>query len=322
MVNTAPPSPGRALRTALRRGASVAGVGLERQLPRVAGRLTRGLTVFVFHEITDSPSEFQRTSRGFTTPEALAGQLRWISSRFSVVAPTALPRLGGHDPLPGNAALLSFDDAWAGVFRVGLPILESLGLPALCFVNMATVMGAPDFAAVRRFERMTSPTHTSRLDEPLSLPKARRVVAEIEQIYGSDATFRAFQGSTATPQDLEQSGRSGDLFWLGSHLFHHWDATNVSADVVDTSALSNRQALQRYPNVLPALATPYGRPLSWPSERASKLGVRTLFVVSGGQNTAADSPVLDRLALEPEPSQERDWWWSTHRRRLFGRLAS
>jgi peptidoglycan/xylan/chitin deacetylase (PgdA/CDA1 family) len=111
----------------------------DSRLPTVRSFLSSGLTVFVFHEITASPSLYQRRSESYTDPDVFKQQIRWIRDRFTIIAPTDLKQLGGTAELPGDAALITFDDAWAGVFRVGLPILEALDVPSLCFLNMATV---------------------------------------------------------------------------------------------------------------------------------------------------------------------------------------
>src|SRR5581483_1023805 len=111
--------------------------------------------------------------------------------------------------------LVTFDDAWAGVFRTAVPILESLGVPAVCFLNMATVAGAPDLAAVRRYERLRSPDGRSRLDRDLDAETAVALIGQIEDTYGSDDEFLRFQGATALEDDLLRT--SGHGVWLGSH---------------------------------------------------------------------------------------------------------
>ena len=308
-------------RASLRQALGRTGFGVDRLSPRFRRRLNAGLTVFVYHEVTEQPSEFQRLSRGFTTPEMLERQLRWIGQRFSFIAPTDLPQLGGSGSLPDNAALVTFDDAWAGVFRTGLPILASLNVPALCFVNMATVHGSPDLAAVRRFERVRaaeSPTTGTRLD----VGAAEDLILHIEHSYGDDPGYRRFQGATASVEDVARTTQSGWRVWLGSHLYHHWDISTVVPDVIKRSAQHNAEALRPYANALPALATPYGRTLGWSPALGAELAAEVIFVATGAQNRSPEARVLDRLELEPEPSREPDWWWSAHRRRLFGRLAS
>lgn len=287
---------------------------------RVARRfLTRGLTVVVYHEVTDNPSAFLKLSGGFTTPDFFERQLDWLQNRFALISPSDLSQLGGTGKLPSNAALVTFDDAWAGVFRIALPILASRSIPSLCFVNMATVHGAPDLAAVRRYERTMLASKRSQLDDDLDSAKAAHVLTEVEERYGENREFRRFQGATATVHDLLSAPGP---FWLASHLFHHWDLRNVSSDVFSASVRDNWAALTPFANALPAMATPWGRQAVWLADEARGLGVRAVFVARGGQNRDPGDFVLDRLELEPEPSNAEDWWWAAHRRRLLGGLVS
>jgi peptidoglycan/xylan/chitin deacetylase (PgdA/CDA1 family) len=271
--------------------------------------------VLVYHDVTATPSEFQRMSGGFVTPQTFEEQVRWLGTRFRFIAPTDLPQLGGDGKLPTNAALVTFDDAWAGVFRTALPILSSLSVPALCFLNMATVQGTPDLAAVRRYERdiIESP---SCIDSPMDSAAVEARVANVQECFATDGAFLRFQGATATPDDLQNVIDSGWRVWYGSHLLHHWDLRAVAEEVMRESIAANAASLAAYPNVVPALATPYGVPID--TRLARQLGVRVIFVATGSQNRTCEGEVLDRLELEPQPSSPSEWWWSLHRRRLFG----
>lgn len=301
---------------------SPVGVEIDRRSAPVRRWLTRGLTVVVYHEITDTPSPFQRVSAGFVTPATFGRQIRWMRERFEFIAPTDLPQLRGSTELPPNAALVTFDDAWPGVFRTALPILRSLEVPALCFLNMATVRGTPDLAAVRRYERLTRPEEGSRLDRCLDAATAARVLAEIDEAYRENPEFLAFQGATAMPADLELASVPGKQIWLGSHLFHHWEPRRITSELLEESAHANRRALAAFPNALELLATPYGERIEWGPTRSRAVGASALLIATGGQNESPDALVLDRLELEPGASGPRDWWWSSHRRRLFAGLAS
>jgi peptidoglycan/xylan/chitin deacetylase (PgdA/CDA1 family) len=307
----------RTMRAVLRRTAGAVGWRADRRLPWLRAYLTRGLTVFVFHEITASPSEFQIRTAGYTTPDALREQIEWIRQRFEIVAPTALKQLGGTG-LPTNAALVTFDDAWAGVFRTGLPSLAALDVPAVCFLNMGTVTGAPDLGAVRLYERIYGGHRL--LPHHVDARTAPGVVRAICAAYGDDRHFLEFQGPTAAPPDLcSVSPR----VWFGSHLFHHWDLRFICNELFHDSLRANAEALGLYRNAIPAFATPYGgeAPASMRAI-AHALGVRALFIARGRQNRRTNGDVLERLILEPEPSTRSDWWYAAHRRRLIGSLAS
>lgn len=311
----------RESRAILRRTAALIGSQADRYVPRLRASLTQGLTVFFFHEITDRPSEFQRLTAGYTTPDVFRKQITWIGERFEFVAPASLSQLGGSGELPGRAALITFDDAWAGVFRTGLPILTALGVPSLCFLNMGTVEGMPDLSAVRRYERSRPPAGGPRLMRPVTAAEADALLDDIAADYRADEDFKSFQGPTATHADLANGAEHGTA-WFGSHLYHHWDLHQIDDDLFFSSVRANAEALSAFSNSLPALATPYGHQVARLSGvLAAEFGVPLAFVATGAQNRNPRAAVLDRLALQPEPSGPADWWYSTHRRRLFRGLV-
>src|ERR1022692_2639020 len=96
-------------------------------------------------------SAFARAPRRFASSSAGSVSVSrcWRRERFR--------SSGGEGALPTHAALPTFDDAWMGVLGAGLAILSELELPALCFVNMATVEGAPNLGAIASYERRQAP---------------------------------------------------------------------------------------------------------------------------------------------------------------------
>jgi peptidoglycan/xylan/chitin deacetylase (PgdA/CDA1 family) len=235
-----------------------------------------------------------------------------------------LAQLGGDGALPPDAAMITFDDAWAGTYREGLRILRERGLPALCFVNMGTVAGDPDLAAIRRFERDHAPRADALLTARLDAAAGTRVLEEARARYAGDAGFAAYQGETATQEDLVRAAAAGNV-WFASHLYHHWDLREIDQDLFHASYERNAEALSTYPNHVPAFATPHGFAGGAgldPVAMAAQAGARVLFTGTGNQNRVVDSPVIDRLALPPEPADEQAWWYATHRRRILGGAAS
>jgi peptidoglycan/xylan/chitin deacetylase (PgdA/CDA1 family) len=275
--------------------------------------------VFIFHDVTPSPSAFQRAGRSFTTPDTFRRQVEWIAGRFTVVAPTGLSQLGGTRELAPNAAMISFDDAWAGVFRTALPILREHGLPSICFLNMGTVAGDPDLAAVRRYEATYSDSALFSDTSALDRHGAERIVSAVRERYGPDGAFRRYQGETATSDDLASASATNSV-WFGSHLYHHWDLRTIGADVYEDSLRANAAALAGFANSVAAFATPHGH--AGDVAVPTALGIRVMFTGTGNQNAVGTRFVLDRISIAPEPSQVYDWWYSAHRRRILGRIPS
>jgi peptidoglycan/xylan/chitin deacetylase (PgdA/CDA1 family) len=314
----------RLARRAGRIAVGAVGSRAERVLPAWRAALTRGLTVFVFHDVTASPSAFQRAGNSYTSPECFEHQIAWICERFQVVAASRLRRLGGSGELPPNAAMITFDDAWAGVFRTAIPILRARDIPALCFLNMGTIAGDPDLAAVRRYERARAPAKKSTLGGHLDLSAGSHALAEVGRRYGGDPAFREYEGTIATYDDLAQVAHDGGV-WFGSHLYHHWDLATIADDLYQDSQQRNVEALARYPNSLRAFATPYGFADDHPANALAvplRTGARVVFTATGNQNRAPDSTILDRVWFPPEPTSRQHWWYAAHRRRIIGSHAS
>jgi len=292
-------------------------------VPAWRRRLTGGLTVFIFHEVTDTPSGFHRAARSYTSRGVFRAQVGWIAKRFEVIEATRLRQLGGSHALPPNAALITFDDSWAGTFRTALPILREMAIPAICFLNMGTVAGDPDLAAASNFlaVRGADPIESRA---PLDVVAGERLVEEFRRELGTDPAFLDYQGETATPEDLEAAVAAGNV-WFGSHLYHHWRIPLIADDLFDSTVARNAEALSGYPNSIPALATPHGYPgeggrdvHAIPAAR----GIRIVFTGTGSQNTRTDTSALDRVFFPAEPCDSSSWWYSTHRRRALGPRTS
>jgi peptidoglycan/xylan/chitin deacetylase (PgdA/CDA1 family) len=312
--------PTQSIRTAIRKTVSLSGEYVDRKCSTLRTALTNGLSVFLFHNVSSEPSPFQRKTQSFTTPVVFREQIAWIRNRFTIIGADQLVQLGGTARLPSNAALLTFDDCWSGIFEEAVPYLIHNQLPALCFLNMATIGGDPDFAAVEYYERELG---LQRARPPYDAQAAAQRINAIRHRYVGDFKFAEFQGRTATLGDLRNAAASG-LITFGSHLYHHWAVSDLTADAFCDSFVANRAALSAFGNQSAAIAIPYGD-LGVHAEQISSasraLGTHVMFVGTGSQNYDDKSFVLDRVWFPPEPSGPADWWYSVHRKRVMSLIG-
>ena len=95
------------------------------------------LTIFVFHEVSDEPGEFTKKNGLTLSCSQFKQQAEWINKNFNAIDPKIL---NSGEELPKNACLITFDDGFLGAFNNAFPVLESLKMPFVMFLNMKPVI--------------------------------------------------------------------------------------------------------------------------------------------------------------------------------------
>ncbi len=95
-----------------------------------------GLRVLMYHKVSPGAGDALTV-----TSDQLASQLRWIQRQdFPFVSVTqVLAAVRGGAPLPRDAVLVTFDDAFLSTFEHAWPVLASLRLSAAVFVPTAFI---------------------------------------------------------------------------------------------------------------------------------------------------------------------------------------
>jgi peptidoglycan/xylan/chitin deacetylase (PgdA/CDA1 family) len=270
----------------------------------IGEHLLQGLTVFLFHDVCEAPSAFQTRYGLVTHPDVFATQLEWIARTFEIVHPSLLLRQDLTGVLPQRAAIITFDDSWAGTFEVAFPLLERMGIPAVAFLNMATVLGEPDIAAMTTWhalevERATGiPVPRS----PLPIPSDLAPTGPFQK-YRELPEFLEFQGPTARPELLAAYDGHANLSFA-SHMFDHRHAKMMTIQEFCLSFELNEAHLARYRNSLPLLAFPFGTPgvhfEAVHAQLAKELGAVRVFSSHSCTNRIPPGPWLDRVELPAE----------------------
>ena len=97
----------------------------------------KALCVFVYHDVSSSPSMFNSHYEINIPPDIFRKQMEEIKAYFNVINPDQLL----DDSYDKPAALVTFDDGCLSYFKEALPILEELKIPSINFVNMGSIEG-------------------------------------------------------------------------------------------------------------------------------------------------------------------------------------
>ena len=293
-------APAQAAARRIVRAASVLPVGLiGPALPRVRRGLA-GLTVFVFHDITDHPSKFSKSIGTHTPVSVFRRQLGWILQDFDVVHPATVDQLREEN----RSAVLTFDDGNVGFRDEVVPILEELSLPAVVFVNSDVLNGEPSAAVVNHWCGITE--SGDRWCD--SIPSTHR--ARVTSLQGSKrwADFWAHHGRFLTNSDLVALG-DHSLICVGNHLANHWDTAGLTTAQFREEFTRGRDALARFPNTLSWYAPPHGTGSPAQANLALDLGAKRVLRGTGRLNPDPNSPILDRIDLTADITNKLRFWW-------------
>jgi peptidoglycan/xylan/chitin deacetylase (PgdA/CDA1 family) len=260
--------------------------------------LDKSLAVFLYHEVSRAPSEFNRLFNLSVHPDRFSRHLDFIRSRFRIISPEEL--LKGNTPRP--AALITFDDGNLSYFREALPILKAKGIPSVVFLNMEPIRGEVCWSGLVTYLQHHESGFVLRDGRrPSGNDFCRLGEAEVAHyLEGSDASallqrVRAFRGKIASEADLRATAND-PLVTLGNHLFNHYNATLLS-DRLKEEYWKNQQLLEDYPNGRRLVSYPFGCWNPATSRMLLEEGAQALFAGGGLPNFGTRGLLFHRVEL-------------------------
>lgn len=105
---------------------------------RVLGK-SYGLRCVVFHNITDAQTPFTSGIRVTVTPRQFERALQFLAAHYIPVSlQDVLSERDGHG-LPERAVLVTFDDAYASVCEIAVPLCRKYRIPSVFFINASVL---------------------------------------------------------------------------------------------------------------------------------------------------------------------------------------
>ena len=223
------------------------------------------MVVVLYHDVTDSPSEFVRENGLFVTPQLFEYQMSVIRRHFRILAPEDLSIEGFGQRV---SALITFDDVFRGAFINAAPILDRHGIPAVFFLNYGDMEDGLFWSGLLYYLLK----HDCRFrPTPLRSPFGRRLplISSVTPDYVKKHLTRfpvnrdeveRYIGDFARIDDLDECARQYDCISYGNHLYRHYNANTLSNQELTYSYLLNDMKIRRLPNHLPFFSFPFGQP--------------------------------------------------------------
>ena len=282
------------------------------------------ITIFLFHDITDTPSEFNEEYNLSTCNKVFEDQISWINTNFSIIHPKTI--LLDDIKIPKNAAIITFDDGFLGTFENGLKILNRLKIPSVVFINMYAVLEKkPILPAQASYISKYNPKFVNFLTSkdikpPYYLNLTPQIMEEAKTVLGISSiendTMLAYQGDYATLEELYK-WQNSELVVYANHLFNHWNAKSLNKDQLREQYNLNQEILDSFPNSINLFAFPNGIPNLCFTETEIKiikqLGAKKVFSSINGVNKNLDDFLLGRLSFSKSDLTSIDYWFRVFR---------
>lgn len=274
-------------------------------LPSAKRLIKDGITVFVYHEVTDTPSQFSIDYGLSVSNNTFRKQIQWIQKHFNIIHPKQLTETA---LLPKNTALITFDDGMLSSFKNGLSILEEMNVPSLFFLNMGSVVERkPLISAMACFlgkQSFAFKTHcaTNQVELPYHLTVKPEVLNDFfaKNAIGYDKAVVEYQGQFAELDMLKKWSSSKNVLYA-NHLYEHWNAEALSDDEFIEQYVRNEQMLTGFVNSVKYFAFPNGQPGTCFTDRhialLKRLGAERIFSSSGNINVDGKNFLLDRISF-------------------------
>ena len=280
-------------------------------------RVDSSITIFTLHDVTDDPAPFTQENDIWVSTELFKNQMAFIAENFNVISMDNLLR----GDIPRRAAMITFDDGYAGTFTNGLPILSDMRLPCTVFVNMSPMYGENYWAEriyylcgkVPQFLQFLAEHIGTGVDSP-EMQCTQELVDIYEREHGDDylTQLQSYISPYASIKDLEEADTS-PLVTLGNHLYTHYNVKNLVKNDLYDQYQKNSSALSGFIRYLPVFAFPFGHPeICFSTDQAAFLlrsGALRLFTSWPRPNRDHTAKLLDRIVLTTRHIGENRMWF-------------
>ena len=286
--------------------------------------LQGALSVFVYHDVSNNPSEFSRMYNLNVKPDIFDYQLNFIKKNFNIISPNELL----SNRVPPKAALITFDDGMRSFFVNAIPILGKYGIPAIIFLNMGPIKGEVFWSGLitylcnKRYDFVEHCAENKVLAKG-NMPLYLFCTKEIVELYlrkkqGSfENEVSDFVGEFAAEEDLERAAEKGNIFF-GNHLFNHHVPLLMSDEDLLESFSKNANELKKYRNYRDMFSFPFGQPGTCFSEKQASMilsnGAKRVFSSDGAINYDSASSYLHRISLSSFNDSDSKIWFQIFRK--------
>lgn len=263
------------------------------------------LVVFLFHEISDSPSRFYDENNLNIKPNLFNKQIDFISDNFKIIHPNDLYKKRNSQP----HALITFDDGSIGVFKNALKILESKNFPSIFFINFAPFKNDIFWSGLiiylcnnyDYFKTIINPNNNKNIigkEFLYATPDHVEIFFESNDKKKIFRSAKKYYGEFGSIDDLKNISKS-KLSYIGNHLYNHFNAKTLNQEKLIDNYEKNKLFFLK--NYLDYFSYPFGQKNTCYNAETNKTlldsGVKAIFTANP-LNFNHKSMIFNRFAID------------------------
>ena len=257
------------------------------------------LTIFMYHEVVDKPSQFCIDFHLNVKPKIFKKQIDWINKKYNIINPKILLN---SDLIPENAAIITFDDGFRGAFENGLSYLESRSIPSIMFLNMGHIIEkTPLISSTAIYlsnHFLINLRDNERNSFHLNITPNRYKSLQYLITNLVKKNILNYQGALADINLLSKWKKSNYVHY-GNHLYEHFNSTSLTTEEFIYSYNLNKEKLSQFNNYINYFSFPNGKPNICFNDQYLEiiniLKCQKIFFSSGSINKNNINYLLDRI---------------------------
>ena len=273
------------------------------------------LRCVLFHDLSETESAFTNGLGVTTTPDDFEATLKFLTKHYTPVSLEDVLNSHSH-ALPPRPVLVTFDDGYASVFDIALPLCSKLGVPAVLFANALTVdnrclafdnlvcyaANTAGMAAINNAIRSVDDASNAKANSlvlsslrevftrylpAVSLPTRQAFRETLLKVTGFNEVDAAPEARLyLTREQLRHLASRG--FEIGNHTYSHVNCRHLRPEDLDTEIGRNKSVLEQMSGThVRSFSVPYGSSTDLPLGLVDYLrhsGYQAAFVVEGQVN--------------------------------------
>ena len=282
-------------------------IGQIFKIPYLKFRNKNKITIFVFHEINNDPSDYVKENNLNLTVNEFKKIMSLIEDNYNLISPKIIGNKNNID----NSAIITFDDGYLGAFNNALAYLEEKKIHSLHFLNMGPILEKKpnisstiqylekfdnDFQKFINKENLKKPSYLS-----ISPQKFSKFLNEFGELSKTNLNkILKFQGDLVYHDKLTYWDKSNYVHYA-NHLYDHWNTITLDGLNLVSQYSQNLKYLKEYNNFINLFAFTNGQPDTCFTidnlDILKELNPNFIFAASSGQNEISNETLIDRLGV-------------------------